>query len=381
MAGLFSSGEQDLLGNIVQNRQAANAALGSNYGRYGGIVQAAAGLTDVQADSMFGGQKGAADPRMQQLQGAKAIFAKVSKEMVDVSSPAFYERLAKEFSAAGFPEQAQKAADKAMELKPKAGDGASDLLKGGKYTPESVSVYMKSNNPSDLVLAEKPKAATEIEKIMDAAGITNEKERQGIANKYLMSKLQADKGDQTAKAALDLLSKQLDVKIQEQKVAKTEKEAAEAEKAGERKIKADAYKTASIVNTINSALEQVSGSTAGVGGTLLSRLPGTSATDLQANLETIQANLGFDQLQAMRDASPTGGALGQVSERELLALQSTVASLRQDQSPAQLRANIEKVKKHYQNWLSTLSGVNPDEKKKGTGVDDSALINKYLKGK
>jgi hypothetical protein len=40
MAGLFSSGEQDMLGNIVQQRQQANQALGQNYGKYSGIVQA-----------------------------------------------------------------------------------------------------------------------------------------------------------------------------------------------------------------------------------------------------------------------------------------------------------------------------------------------------
>jgi hypothetical protein len=115
MAGLFSSGEQDLLGNIMTQRQQANQALGSGYGKYGGIVQAAGGLIDTGTDAMFGGKVGAADPRMQQLQGAKAIFAKVSKEMVDVKSPAFFRRLSQELQAAGFPEQAQKAADKAME--------------------------------------------------------------------------------------------------------------------------------------------------------------------------------------------------------------------------------------------------------------------------
>ena len=123
MAGLFSSGEQDLLGNIMSQRQQANQALGSGYGKYGGIVQAAGGLIDTGTDAMFGGKVGAADPRMQQLQGAKAIFAKVSKEMVDVTSPAFYKRLAQELQAGGYPEQAAKAADKAKELEGKEFEG------------------------------------------------------------------------------------------------------------------------------------------------------------------------------------------------------------------------------------------------------------------
>ena len=122
MAGLFSSGEQDMLGNIVQQRQQANQALGSGYGKYGGIVQAAGGLIDTGTDAMFGGKVGASDPRMQQMEGAKAIFAKVSKEMVDVTSPAFYERLAVEFSVGNFPEQAEKAKTKAEELKKAAFD-------------------------------------------------------------------------------------------------------------------------------------------------------------------------------------------------------------------------------------------------------------------
>ena len=116
MAGLFSSSEQDLVGNIMTQRQQANQALGSGYGKYGGIVQAAGGLIDTGTDAMFGGKVGAADPRMQQLQDVKAIFAQVTKETGEVNSSAFYEKLAQALSAK-YPEQAQKAADKAMEVK------------------------------------------------------------------------------------------------------------------------------------------------------------------------------------------------------------------------------------------------------------------------
>ena len=117
MAGLFSSSEQDLLGNIMTQRQQANQALGSGYGKYGGIVQAAGGLIDTGTDAMFGGKVGAADPRMQQMSKVKDIFAKVTKELGDVKSPAFYERLSQELQAVGLPEQAGKAADEAMRLK------------------------------------------------------------------------------------------------------------------------------------------------------------------------------------------------------------------------------------------------------------------------
>ena len=73
----------------------------------------------------------------------------------------------------------------------------------------------------------------------------------------------------------------------------------------------------------------------------LSAIPGTEAQALKNNLATIKANIGFDKLQAMRDASPTGGALGQVSERELGFLQSVFGSLDQSQSAEELAYNIQ----------------------------------------
>jgi hypothetical protein len=109
-----------------------------------------------------------------------------------------------------------------------------------------------------------------------------------------------------------------------------------------------------VMNTLDTAVKQTGTFTAGSLGTPLSFLPGTAAKDLSANLETIKANLGFDRLQQMRDASPTGGALGQVAIQELVALQSTVASLDIQQSPSQLRKNLNKVKGHYEKWRSTV---------------------------
>jgi hypothetical protein len=109
-----------------------------------------------------------------------------------------------------------------------------------------------------------------------------------------------------------------------------------------------------VMNTLDTAVKQTGTFTAGTLGTPLSFLPGTAAKDLASNLETIKANLGFDRLQQMRDASPTGGALGQVAIQELVALQSTVASLDNQQSPSQLKKNLNKVKGHYEKWRATV---------------------------
>lgn len=99
-------------------------------------------------------------------------------------------------------------------------------------------------------------------------------------------------------------------------------------------------------NAIDKALTQASWATTGLIGGATSGVGGSPAFDLAKTLETIKANIGFDELQTMRDNSPTGGALGQVTERELAFLQSTIANIEQAQSEQQLRDNL-KVLKDY----------------------------------
>ena len=53
----------------------------------------------------------------------------------------------------------------------------------------------------------------------------------------------------------------------------------------------------------------------------------SDARSIRESLKTLQAYSGFSTLADMKKASPTGGALGQVSERELDLLQATWTSL------------------------------------------------------
>ena len=374
---------------------------------------------------------GVKDPREEKAIKKRQALERVKARGVDTKDrAAFLNAVAQEFEAVGLTAEALQASEAASKLKPT--DNSISLLKD--FTAESVAKYKETKNVKDLVRytkeekekispyaqqlideglepgtpeftaamgaynkaelagkAPKPAAKSPFEKQMDLAGITDPAKRQAMATRKLELDLKANQGDPTALAALNLMAKQLDIQIAQQKIAKGDKAVSDAAAAQTRKNKADAFKAAGIINTIDTALSQVGGSTAGLGGVIMKKLAGSEAVDLEANLETIQANLGFDQLQAMRDASPTGGALGQVSERELIALQSTVASLKQEQSPDQLRANIAKIKKHYQNWLDTLNGINPDErdaaaaqakaKRVVPNAEDSALVNKWMKVK
>lgn len=142
---------------------------------------------------------------------------------------------------------------------------------------------------------------------------------------------------------------------------------AKVEEANDKKataLKLETAKAENVLGIVDNLIPKVSGSsTAGLVGKSLSLVPGTDAYDLARNVETIKANLGFKELSDMRQASPTGGALGQVAVQELNFLQSTVASLDVGQSPAQLRSNLEKIKKHYTRWLATTRGELPPEDK------------------
>jgi hypothetical protein len=77
-------------------------------------------------------------------------------------------------------------------------------------------------------------------------------------------------------------------------------------------------------------------------GAYLAPLYGTDAYQLSTYLDTVRGNIGFDKLQSMREASPTGGALGQVSDFENRLMQATQGSLRQGQDPDELIYNLKR---------------------------------------
>ena len=73
----------------------------------------------------------------------------------------------------------------------------------------------------------------------------------------------------------------------------------------------------------------------------------TESGRLANALATIKANVGFDNLQTMRDNSPTGGALGAVTEKEIAFLQAMQGSLEQSQTAADLKANLQRLDEFF----------------------------------
>jgi hypothetical protein len=99
--------------------------------------------------------------------------------------------------------------------------------------------------------------------------------------------------------------------------------------------------------------------TTGVFGKIMSNIPGTAAYNFDRDLDTVKSNIGFDRLQQMRNQSPTGGAVGQVSDTENRLLQSTLASLDPGQDADQVKANLGRIRDEYALRLREAGGGMP----------------------
>ena len=85
-------------------------------------------------------------------------------------------------------------------------------------------------------------------------------------------------------------------------------------------------------------------------------IPATDAYALSNLVQSVKANLSFDELQRMRDASPTGGALGQVSNIEIGLLQNSIAALNPALGEEPFKQQLDIVKNHYENVRNLILG-------------------------
>ena len=104
--------------------------------------------------------------------------------------------------------------------------------------------------------------------------------------------------------------------------------------------------------------QSLSSPATGLLGKAASTIDSTRAGALKNRLTTIKSNIGFDKLQSMRDASPTGGALGQVSEFENRLLQAVFGSLEQAQKAEDILYNLGRLEGIYNRVIH--EGI-PDE--------------------
>ena len=223
-------------------------------------------------------------------------------------------------------------------------------------TPQQIQAAVMKYGPADKIfesLEKREKAAADrqakLELEREKIAAKEEQQRRDQEFKKQMAAAQAMMTSAVTSAQREAAT----LRLEELKAKRDEKQ----EKKDLAKQQATSHAT-SMLGTIGEAKNLVAPNTAGI-GVAASFIPTTPAYTLRTKLDTIKANIGFDRLQQMREASPTGGALGQVAVQELNALQSTIASLSQGLKPTELKENLTKIEFHYNNWLRTTNGQQP----------------------
>ena len=340
--------------------QRATAAIYSGANRLGGAV---------------GGLLGAQDPEL-----AKATALQTIMKQADTSTPEGLVALAQTLGSQGFGQQAMQVMDKARQAQ-------LQTAQIGKVQAEEAKLTQAFEREEQLrtALSQLPPDAADkdIEAIVRQYGnpdrifATLEKRQTAEANRIAKAELEREKAAEKAamqqrdqefkqqmmaltaasrNATTDLQRQMTQLKIDELKSKQADK--AEAKAIKEEGAIAHANK---VITDVLDAKNLVTGLTTGLIGKGQSFVPGTDAFTLKERIATIKANLGFDRLQQMRDASPTGGALGQVAVQELQALQSSVASLDVGLSKKELDKNLGKIQTHYAAWLKALGREVPPE--------------------
>ena len=159
--GLFTSPQQYQQNQLaqVQNRAFQEVQLSP-------FQQAALGARTAgyQLGQGIGGALGGQDPQLQLIARRQQLLSQL-----DQSDPASFARVAKMASDAGDQElafgiaNAGRKAESEMALiqqrnrERQGADPFQQIIRSGKYTPESLAAYQKSQNVADLVLLEKTK--------------------------------------------------------------------------------------------------------------------------------------------------------------------------------------------------------------------------------
>ncbi|NDB58712.1 hypothetical protein EB001_09720 [bacterium] len=110
----------------------------------------------------------------------------------------------------------------------------------------------------------------------------------------------------------------------------------------------------------------------GTGGVLKSYIPSTEAANAAADLETLKNKLFVEGITAMRDASKTGAAVGNVTEKEGSRFENLRASLQQKKKYEDIVAELERLDKEMEITEKRVNGAY-------SRVYKPVDINKWLK--
>lgn len=120
-------------------------------------------------------------------------------------------------------------------------------------------------------------------------------------------------------------------------------------------------RAARTIQSVDELMKKADASPGIFGRSAIAPIPGFLRSDdfrnFAAELDTLKASIAFGELTAMREASKTGGALGQVSNIELALLESALGALRMDQSPENFKQQLQKIKDSIGRWQAAATGM------------------------
>jgi hypothetical protein len=114
--------------------------------------------------------------------------------------------------------------------------------------------------------------------------------------------------------------------------------------------------------------------------------PGSEAANAEAKLNTLKSQTAFSVLQTMRNNSKTGGALGNVSDKEGELLQNNLAALDKAQSYEAYKASLQKIIDYASSGKARINsayGMQYGNEKKAVSVgvrNANDFLNKFAPG-
>jgi len=372
ITGLFSAGDLASAENqSMRDRAMAVAKLGK--GEAGAYTAGLGSGMLIEGLAEMAGMKTRNQKKQEDVQNILSRYS-----TADQNDPKVLFSLSQDFIQAGYPDFSQKFAERARTLSDTLADNrvnqqladakTQTAATGARYTKKPTIEVGNPNNSSQTIRMQLNPDTNQYEVMRDADG-----------NPYVTDKFST--GEDVNLSTDFMAVKDEDGNI----IGATEIPGSPADKAAKELERITALKEQLTIGQANNVLELVDSAfdmyndrmtEVGKGVIKSDRdaifsveakalsatgYPGTKRKNMENAILAITANIGFDKLQAMREASPTGGALGQVAIQELVALQASLGSLSLDQQPEVFYANLEKIQGHYKNMLILMSAKGTEE--------------------
>ena len=319
--------------------------------------------------SAIGGLLGVQDPAMK-LMSQRAELG----QQFDLSTPQGFKSLAKELLAKNDPQGAQIALQKGIELEltqsqiaknlreRQGAEPIQQLIRAGKYTPASVAEYEKTGDIGKLVSIEKPENMPSMVQEYQFAKTPEGGGFRGSFQDFVTARALASRppgqprAEQPPVPVVDPSTGKVILVSREEAIAKrltpaSAMESLTPKEIQNREAKYPQAKTAVTAFQTNAEklatdLETLANSKGleGITGVIGGRTPAITkeARAAEALYKSIVARGGFNELQNLRNASPTGGALGNVSNQEGQQLKNAFAPLELTQNASDLSAALKR---------------------------------------